>query len=71
MHSLPSQNDFEAMKEDLALKGREVEKSEYTTSALVQQHEMLLNDLDKVELLEQKVKVRKKRMQYWRISAIA
>ena len=57
IHSLPSQNDFEAMKEDLDMKEREVEKSEYTTSALQQQHEMLLNDLDKVELLEQKVKV--------------
>ena len=46
------------MKEDLAFKEEEVEKSRNTLEGLNREHQQLAVNLEKIEALEEKIKVR-------------
>ena len=53
---LPSSQAFTTMKEDLAFKEGELEKSKNTIEGLNREHQQLTLNLDKIEALEDKIK---------------
>ena len=53
---LPSTSAFSTMKEDLAFKEGELEKSKNTLEGLNREHQMLTQNLEKIEALEEKIK---------------
>ena len=57
---LPSMTTFSNMKEDLAFKEGEVEKSKNTLEGLNREHTQLSLNLDKIEALEEKIKTEMK-----------
>merc|ERR1719250_140430 len=57
---LPTTQVFSNMKEDLAFKEGEVEKSKNTLEGLNREHQQLSLNLDKIEALEEKIKTEMK-----------
>lgn len=55
VNQLPSTSEFSAMREDLGVKEEEMEKSKNTASNLALESQKLQEDLEKVEMLEQKI----------------
>lgn len=53
---LPSSHTFSGMREDLAFKEGEVEKSKNTLEGLSREHQQLALNLEKIEALEDKIK---------------
>ena len=53
---LPSSQTFSTMKEDLAFKEGEVEKSRNTLEGLSREHQQLSLNLEKIEALEEKIR---------------
>ena len=53
---LPSSQTFSSMKEDLAFKEGELEKSKNTLEGLSREHQQLAMNLEKIEALEEKIK---------------
>jgi len=54
-HHLPTPQELNSMKDDLAFKENEMKKSEHTASGLAGESEKLAQDLQKVEQLESKI----------------
>lgn len=52
---LPSQSEHDALKQDLAFKAREMEKSQLTTESLAERRKRLVRDLENVHQLEDKI----------------
>merc|ERR1719211_191551 len=53
---LPSSQAYSTMKEDLAFKEGELEKSKNTLEGLNREHQQLAMNLEKIEALEDKIK---------------
>ncbi|CAB4061426.1 IFT74 [Lepeophtheirus salmonis] len=55
-HQLPTESGFAIMKDDLAFKQDEMEKSKYTLDGLNKEHRQLQGNLEKMGALEDKIK---------------
>ena len=54
--NLPSSSAFSTMKDDLAFREGELEKSKNTLEGLNREHQQLAMNLEKIEALEEKIK---------------